>query len=334
MSDAEAQAGLLRRLAQGPVSGSRLAAELGVTRSGLWKRVEALRAAGVGIEAERGLGYRTARPLHLLDAAQIHGALEPAARPLLGGLEVAWSVDSTNARLLAQPCPDGGAQVLLAERQHAGRGRRGRRWVSPLAANLCLSIARRFATPLPRLGGLALAVGVALAEAARSLGAVDVGLKWPNDLQVAGRKLGGILIESTGELDGSPCVVIGIGLNVAMPASPAHEPDQPWTDLAREGATVDRNRVAAAILSQVLPALEAFDRDGLAPFASRFSALHVLDGQRVVVHGPRGPLQGVCQGIDNEGALRVEVEGAGETRVHAGEVSLRRAMEDGNGMAV
>ena len=190
---------LLQRLAAGPVSGAELARETGLTRAAMWKRIEALREAGVDIEARPGQGYALARVSDWLDAKTIRAALPGPLQAGLAGLEVAWSLDSTNSELLRRSTPMRGVDALLAERQTGGRGRRGRAWASPLGAHVYLSLARQFGGGLARLGGLSLVAGVAVAEALHALGFVQVGLKWPNDIVVAApdglRKLGGLLVE-------------------------------------------------------------------------------------------------------------------------------------------
>lgn len=316
------QARLLARLSQGPASGDALAREFGLTRSAIWKQVHALRAAGAEIQATRGVGYRLAGPLDLLDAACVRRALPEAAADGLDALEVAWRVDSTNARLLAGSAPATGCRVLLAEQQTAGRGRRGRGWVTPLASGLALSLARRFQLPVARLGGLSLAVGVLVAEALREQGAAGVGLKWPNDLVAGGAKLGGILIEFGGELGGPVQAVIGVGLNVRLPAAAAGGIDQPWTDLRALGLGADRNALAAAVLGRLLPGLDAFQSGGLGPFLPRFRVLDSLQGAAVRVLGGDGVVAGRAQGIDQEGRLLVAVDGRLRA-FHGGEVSLR-----------
>lgn len=316
---------MLARLARGPCSGDALAREFGLTRAGIWKRVQALRECGVDIVAERGRGYRLTRPLVLLDANVIEAALPATARSALSALQVVWETDSTNARLLAAPAPQRGCSVLIAERQSAGRGRRGRAWASPLAANLYFSVSRRFHTPLARMGGLSLAVGVALAEAVAALGVAKARVKWPNDVWVDGHKLAGVLIETGGELGGPVNAVIGVGLNVQMPADWAHGIDQAWTDMAREGGDTDRNRVAAGALGALLAALEQFDAHGLDAFLGRFSQLDALVGAPVDVVAPQGRVQGRALGVAEDGALRVALASGGEQRFHAGEASLRRS---------
>jgi len=314
---------LLARLIEGPLSGDALARDAGLTRAAMWKRIEALRNGGVRIDAQAGRGYALAEPVELLDTERIQGQLQGATAAGLSSLDVAWSLDSTNSELLRRKAPDRGVEVLLAEQQTGGRGRRGRAWASPIAANLYLSMSRQFSGGLARLGGLSLVVGVAVAEALRHAGYAAVGLKWPNDLLAQGRKLGGILVEGGGEHGGPVRAVIGIGVNVRMPAPVAAGIDQAWTDLAGLGnALPSRNMLAAQLLDALVPALDRFDHEGLAPFLARYAALDVLAGRAVTVHGPQGDEHGVADGIGEDGALRVEI-GQVIRHVHAGDVSVR-----------
>lgn len=326
---APADRALLQRLAAGPVSGDALARESGLTRAAVWKRIEALREAGVAVDAQAGRGYALAAPVDLLDAATIRAALPPPVAAGLADLDVAWSLDSTNSELLRRPSVGHGAQVLFAERQTGGRGRRGRSWASPLAANLYLSVARAFDGGLARLGGLSLVAGVAVADALQALGILEARLKWPNDVVVAEgvtlRKLGGILVEGGGEHAGPARAVVGIGLNVRMPAQAAAAIDQPWIDLATLHAQLpSRSTLAATLLAHLLPALAQFDREGLAPFLPRHAAHDVLAGESVRVLAGDGEHAGLALGLAADGALRVRLA-SGERDFHAGEVSLRRS---------
>lgn len=324
---------LLQRLMAGPASGDALARASGQTRAAIWKRIGALREAGVPIEAKAGRGYVLAAPMDLLDAERIRAGLPAAVAAGLDGLEVAWTLDSTNSELLRRPAPAQGALALLAERQTGGRGRRGREWASPLAAHLYLSVARQFSAGLARLGGLSLVVGIAAAEALHHLGFDGVRLKWPNDLVVAGddgglRKLGGILVEGGGEHAGPARAVMGLGINVRMPAAIAAAIDQPWCDLSGLSAPTpapDRNVLAAAVLARLLPALDEFDARGLSAFHARYAALDALRHRAVVVHAPNGAVHGVAVGLADDGALRVRTDDGSERPFHSGEVSVRSA---------
>ena len=327
MSDAGAERALLQRLAAGPVSGDALAREAGQTRAAVWKRIQALRAAGVAVDAVPGRGYALRDPPEWLEAASIRAAMAPAAQLQLASLEVAWTLDSTNSELLRRGAPADGCAVLLAERQTGGRGRRGRSWQSPLGAHVYLSVARRFDGGLARLGGLSLVAGIAACEALHGLGFGRVALKWPNDLVVDDghglRKLGGLLVEGGGEAGGAARAVIGLGLNVRMPAVVGAGIDQPWIDLAAMQAGVSRNAVVAAVLDALLPALARFDADGLAPFLPRYAAHDALAGRGVRVHDAASIWEAQALGIADDGALRVRDGDGEERRVHAGDVSVR-----------
>jgi BirA family biotin operon repressor/biotin-[acetyl-CoA-carboxylase] ligase len=318
---------LLARLCQGPASGAELARELGLTRGAVWKRIEALREAGVEIAAQAGRGYALARPVELLDAEAIEAGLSAAAaRAELARLEVRFEVDSTNALALRELAPDQGTAIYLAERQMAGRGRRGRAWASPLAAHIYLSLSRRFDGGVAALQGLSLAVGVAVAEALHAQGYVQVGLKWPNDLMADGRKLGGILVEVGGDAAGPMRVVIGLGLNVVMPASVAGSIDQPWCDLASlSPAPPSRHAVCVALLDALLPMLARFEREGLRPFVAAWNRHDLLLGRAVNVFEGGRVHEGVAAGIADDGALRLTRPDGGECHYHAGEASLRAA---------
>ncbi len=325
-----AEKALLLRLAAGPVSGDTLAREAGLTRAAVWKRIEALRSAGVAVSARPGLGYSLDAPPDLLDADAIAAALSADVREAVHGPVVAWTIDSTNSELLRRRTPARGVEVLFAERQLGGRGRLGREWASPLAANLYLSLSRGFEGGLARLGGLGLVAGVAAAEALHGLGYGRVRLKWPNDLVVPDpadgvlRKLGGLLVEGGGEHAGPVRAVVGLGLNVRMPAAAAASIDQPWCDLAGLGHPTppSRDALAAALVSRLVPALAQFDHDGLGPFLPRHAALDALSGRAVDVRAGNRVHAGRALGLAPDGALRVDIDGA-ERHFHAGEASLR-----------
>lgn len=259
---------------------------------------------------------------HGLGAARLLDALPADARARIASLHVAADTASTQTDALAAPPPAEGCAVYLAERQHAGQGRRGRAWVSG-EGNLAMSVVRRLQRPIRALSGLSLAAGVAVAEALHALGVARVGLKWPNDVVADGRKLGGLLVDARADGEGS-IAVVGIGLNVALPRDAGATIDQPWCDLAALGHPLARADVAVAVIASLAGALDAFDARGLEPFLARWSALdayagcavRVLDGDRV--HA------GTVLGIAVDGALRLQT-GAGEQRLVGGELSLRPA---------
>lgn len=301
-------------------SGEDLAALAGITRAALSKRMEKLRDWQLDIETRTGLGYKLTAPLQRLDAAALQAAVPNVQ------VRVAAVTDSTNAQLLVSHS-EADPQALFAEFQTAGRGRRGREWVSPFGANLYLSLAWSFPQWPRQLTALPLAVGVACARALREVGLDAVQLKWPNDLHVNGRKLGGILIEHRAEA-GGPCrVIIGIGINVAMTGAQAQTVTQPWIGL-HEALTehgkplVARRDFAAALLKQLAQAVKTFEQSGFNEFAADWSALDLTRDREVIVQGQQGPYNAIARGVDEQGALVVEALGQLQT-IHSGEVSLR-----------
>jgi BirA family biotin operon repressor/biotin-[acetyl-CoA-carboxylase] ligase len=317
---------LLRTLADGGWhSGEALAADAGITRAALSKRVQKLLAWGLPVETQPGRGCRLVQPLELLDADLIRGALPAAARTRLR-VRVLAGTDSTNTRLLEASGADD-PQALLAEHQTGGRGRHGRSWHSPFGANLYLSLAWTFAQWPSTLTALPLATGVATAQALEPLGLADLKLKWPNDLWLRDSKLGGILIEQRGEAGGSCRVVIGLGLNVAMRSATTAQIAGAWTSLAEAlGAAPSRNAIAARILEHWLAMLDRFAAEGFAPFEPAFRALDALRGRAVNVQLPAGAARGIARGVDDTGALLVDVDGQRQ-RILSGDVALRTTVE-------
>jgi len=319
---------VLSALQRGPVSGGALAEELGISRAAVWKRIESLRAMGLQIKAQSGRGYVLESPPEWLNRHAIMATLPAAAGDELARLDLAWSIASTNTALLTVPLPDAGCRVLFAEHQSGGRGRHGRTWQSPLGGQLAVSVLRGFDGGLARLGGLSLVAGIVVAEALHAAGYREVRLKWPNDVVLPGaeglRKLAGILVEGGGEQGGRARGVVGIGLNLRLPAAVAGI-DQPWIDLVRLGEPMPaRNALAGLLLVHLLPALRVFDDEGLGPFLGRYAGLDALLGREVEVRMGECVQYGVAQGIADDGALRVR-QAEAECLFHAGEVSLRLA---------
>jgi BirA family biotin operon repressor/biotin-[acetyl-CoA-carboxylase] ligase len=246
----------------------------------------------------------------------------PAIAAALGGAACRFDIDvlaecaSTNAELLARAergAPAG--SVIVAERQTAGRGRLGREWIAAPGDSLTFSLLWRFASGTP-LSGLSLAVGVGVARALEKVGVGDTALKWPNDILKGGRKLGGILIE----LQPNMATVIGIGINLRLPES---MPAELRATAAALETDIDRGSLLAALLAELLTALDAFAGQGFAALRGEWLARHAWAGRPVRVLSPHAaPLDGICAGIDTDGALLLETA-AGMQRILSGDVSLR-----------
>ncbi len=308
-------------------SGEDLARVLGVSRSAVWKQIQRLQAnLGLDINAVRGRGYRLSAPLELLDPAVIRVELDEMAAECLERLTVLQSAASTNSCASADPPQAvGRARVWLAEHQTEGRGRRGRRWVSTFGENIYLSLAWRFELPMSELGGLSLVAGLVVAEALSQSGVEGHSLKWPNDVMIDERKLAGILVEVSGEAGGPSTAVVGVGVNLRIPEPAGAEIDQPWTDLTQldNAPRISRNRLAGALVDQLIQACRLFAGAGLSPFIDRWDGFDGLNGQRVRVIRGQHSNEGVYRVITATGAMVLE-ENAERREYHAGEVSLRR----------
>lgn len=323
------QFALVQQLARGDfVSGKALGELMGVSRAAVWKQLQQLQAYGLSVESVKGRGYRVPGGLDLLDKQAVHYELSAQSRACLTKLHLEPVMDSTNSWLLRQLLTGeaGPGAACIAEQQTQGRGRRGRQWISPFARNLYCSLAWEFEQGVGALEGLSLAVGVATVSALTRLGLTGVQLKWPNDLLHGNRKLGGVLLELTGEASGLCQVVIGIGLNVRMPAPAAASIDQPWIDLAEMVGNVDklpsRSRLAGVLLDELILMLCQFQQQGFAAYHESWEALNAHAGQRVMLTTPSSAVSGWVLGITHQGALRMQVDGKEQVYI-GGEVSLR-----------
>ena len=327
---------LLLLLADGEIhSGESLGERLGVSRAAVWKQLQKLEQLGVSVSSVKGRGYQLPGGLDLLDASAIRAGLNEAAGALVGELDLYDLADSTNARALdALDAGLGHRRVILAEKQSAGRGRRGRSWTSPFAGGVSLSIGWQFNGGVQLLEGLSLAVGVALARALAEFEVPDVRLKWPNDVWCRGRKLAGVLLELSGDLTDRCAVVVGIGINMRLPQAAAEVIDQPWIDLAQVRPGIGRNELVAAMLNHLLPLLADYPEQGFPFWREAWQSLDQFAGESVCVQSAQQRWCGKACGVDDSGALLLQMtsDDGGEAVVrafHGGEVSLRPAGTEG-----
>jgi BirA family biotin operon repressor/biotin-[acetyl-CoA-carboxylase] ligase len=319
---------LLVLLADGELhSGEWLARELRQTRAGVWKGIERLRAVGIEVQALARRGYRLANPVELLDMRRISAELAEQRKPHLNRLELLFEVDSTNTRLLAAAPPSPGtADVCVSELQHAGRGRRGRRWIAPFGGGIAMSLGWTCSDAIRTLPALSLGVGVAVSRALARAGAEGISLKWPNDIWFRDRKLGGVLIELRAEAGGPAHVVIGVGVNVSLPAEARREIEDSGvavaavTDACKE--LPSRNMIAGAILDELLSMLLQYERLGFAGFRDAWMDLDALQGRQAQVVVGETAISGIARGVDLEGALLLETKDRLQ-RFVSGEASLR-----------
>jgi BirA family biotin operon repressor/biotin-[acetyl-CoA-carboxylase] ligase len=311
------------------LSGEVIAQRLGCSRATVNNAIRAAQAAGFTVHAVHGRGYRLAAPVSWLDAARLARYFSPRGITLRHFDQLA----STNALMLEWALADAAQRaphrsLVSTEWQSQGRGRRGRDWHAGLGGGLMFSFLWRSGRPAAQLSGLSLAVGVALVKALRAMGLAQAQVKWPNDIQVAGAKLAGVLIElavdrQASDVLGPSSAVIGVGLNVAGGEVLSGQVGQAVTDLQAHLGLVDRNEVLFGLIAMLDADLARFERDGFAAFYDEWHAFHAHQNQPVCLQTAQGEvISGVARGVDAQGALLLETS-VGMRGFHSGEVSLR-----------
>lgn len=314
---------LIQQLVKGDfLSGQALGEELGVSRAAISKHIAALQEMGFDIFSVTGKGYRLAEPIELLSEEKISAHV--AKQRIETKIEVHSVIDSTNSYLMRRlPHQNSLGQVCIAEYQSAGRGRRGRQWVSPFGSHIYMSMYWHLEQGMSAAMGLSVVAALAVSDAIKILHDTEVELKWPNDIYYQGVKLAGILIDLEGQAM-EPChCVIGIGLNINMPEKSAKLVDQPWIDLANAvGGKVDRNVLAAEIVIALTKRLKIHSQTGINTMVSEWQSQDFYINKPVnLITGDRST-RGICRGINAQGALMLEVNGK-VSPIYGGEVSLR-----------
>lgn len=311
---------ILRNLSDGKFhSGQTLAQQFRVSRATVWSAIQQAEALGVRIFAVRGRGYQLSQAAMLLDATEIKRLL-PSHFDM--NIVVLDTVESTNTYCMQRMRELPHATCVAANVQTAGRGRRGRAWVSQLGASLTFSLVWRFDCGAAALSGLSLAVGLGIARGLQQLG-VAAQLKWPNDVLVQNKKLAGVLIELQGDMDGPSTAVIGVGLNVRLNADLQANIDQPATDLAQQGLEIDPNLLLSLLLQQLQTVLQQFTDKGFASLRDEWHSFHAHQHQTVQLLQANGASQtGQCMGVTDDGTLLLQTLD-GLQKFASGEVSLR-----------
>ena len=319
----------LRRLADGRFhSGEDMAKAFGRSRASLSDALKQAPELGIEVFSVRGKGYRLAEPIEFLDAPAVAAQLRRHDPRL--ALEIVDEIDSTSTRLIelaASGAPSG--TCLAAEWQNSGRGRRGRTWISTLGGSLTFSLLWRFERGAGHLGGLSLACGAAIAQAMAACGVEHVQVKWPNDVVVAFRKLAGILVETSGEIQGPSAAVIGVGVNYRLPERVLERIDQPVTDVAQSADAVpSRSALLARMLASLAAAMDRFERQGFAGFREEWRALHAYQGRAVrVVPAREPPFDATVSDVAPDGTLVVATADGRPVNLSSAEISLRSAVE-------
>ncbi|SDH74429.1 BirA family transcriptional regulator, biotin operon repressor / biotin-[acetyl-CoA-carboxylase] ligase [Vibrio xiamenensis] len=308
---------ILKQLSQGGFhSGEELGQQFGVSRAAISKHIKGIQQWGVDIFRIQGKGYQLAKPLQLLDEKMLS---ENTTKPL----ELIPIIDSTNQYLLERVDSLQSGSVCIAEYQGKGRGRRGREWVSPFGSNLYMSMFWRLDAGMAAAMGLSLVVGVAVVEALQEVGIEGVKLKWPNDLYYQDKKLAGILVEMSGQAGAAANLVIGMGMNLMMPAQTPGI-TQPWTSVEEilQGRSFDRNQLAVALVNALHQVLSDYELHGMNHFVERWNPLDNFLGRKVKLLMGEREIVGIERGINEQGAVLLETEQGIEAFI-GGEISLR-----------
>ncbi|MBD2786411.1 bifunctional biotin--[acetyl-CoA-carboxylase] ligase/biotin operon repressor BirA [Xenorhabdus sp. DI] len=317
MKDISIPLKLIRVLSDGEIhSGQQLGQELGMSRAGINKHIQTIREWGVEILTLSGKGYRFPAPMNLLDKELIENYLPN------DHIEVIPVIDSTNQYILEKLAELNSGDACVAEYQYAGRGRRGRKWISAFGRNLYLSMYWRLEQGPAAAIGLSLVVGIVIAEVLNRQGAERVKVKWPNDLYLDDKKLAGILVELTGKTGDAAHVVIGIGMNISMSSDQQTSINQNWTNLQQSGTVIERNKLVAEIMVELKEALIQFENEGLASFIPRWFKLDNFINRPVKLIIGDQEVYGIARGIDQQGALLLDINGV-VTPYIGGEISLR-----------
>lgn len=315
---------LLRHLSDGYFhSGQALANEFGISRASVCNLVHTAQELGLNIHAVQGRGYQMASSPTWLDHAHIVNALGSKAADYQ--IRVLDATDSTNNVLMQAAetgAPDG--SVVCAEYQFAGRGRRGRQWQSVLGGSLTFSVLLRFEEGIAALVGLSLAVGVAIRRALNQYSRFPVKLKWPNDVLVDYRKLAGILVEIQGDLQGPSFAIVGIGMNVRLPAAQRESIDQAVIDLEEMQVDVDRNSLLARCLVELKSVMDMMRIQGFKGLRDEWEAHHAHAGQPVSLVLPdRQTVTGIALGVDDTGAFLLQFDNGTRAAYNGGDIRLR-----------
>jgi BirA family biotin operon repressor/biotin-[acetyl-CoA-carboxylase] ligase len=312
---------LLMKSKTGFVSGGELAKKLKVSRTAVWKHIKALEVEGIRIEAVPSKGYRL---MTIPDVLLIEDIKRDLQTSVVGKeIHLFSEVPSTNTvamEMAAKGAPEG--TVVIAETQTGGKGRLGRTWISP-RGNIYLSVVLRPSFPTHKAPLITLMGAVAAVSAIRKQLDVPAGIKWPNDIFIAGRKAGGLLTEMSAEPDRIRHIALGIGLDVNMTLDELPPDIRPLTTTlsAEAGRRIDRVLLVRKLLIDLDRWYQIFLRNE-GDVLKEWEVLNVTLGNRVAVSGLGETAEGMAQGIDNEGRLILKLDDGSLRLVAAGDVTI------------
>ena len=303
------------------ISGEKLSASLGVSRTAVWKHIQGLKEEGFVFASSPRKGYKLLSQPDRLDKERLTAALQ--TRELGHTLQVL--AEATSTQDIARHWVESGAPhgaLVLAEKQTAGRGRFGRVWHSPPGKGIYMSLVLRPEIPLQQTPRMPLLAAVALCRTLRRLTGVDASIKWPNDILIRGRKVSGILMDSSAEDERLSYIIAGFGISANL-----EEGDYPEellgvaTSLLMEsGKLAHREELITEFLKELEEWLDVYKQEGFSPILSLWEALSSTLGHEVNVHTPSGSLQGYALGLHESGALILRLKDGQERYVFSGSV--------------
>ena len=281
---------------------------------------------GIGVPYTKQGSALTLNPgMELLDEAAIQAELRNWVSELQMStldIEIHRVTQSTNDVVMQRLVESQSTEILCAaEMQTAGKGRRGRSWVSPFGRNIYLTYGRFAAQQLSELSGLSLVVGMLVVDVLRSMGLKHVGLKWPNDIMLGGGKLGGILLELRACDSRGIALVAGVGLNLSLQAEEASSIDQPWSAVSSQ-LKMPRNILLGTLGGIIVNAMQAFEDVGFDSFAEKWGDYNLYAGQQIKVIRGSEIISGIDSGVDQAGNLLLLTDAGLEVH-NSGEVSVR-----------
>jgi len=308
------------RDAAAPISGEALAGRLGLSRAAVWKRINRLKALGYAIEGSPRRGYRLLGVPDKLLPQEIAAGL--GARLLKGPIHYFDTLASTNdlaKELGVRGAPEG--TLVVAEGQSRGRGRLGREWNSPPGVGLYVSVLLRPPLPPTDMPQITLTAAVAVVRALKQAAGVAAGIKWPNDLILAGRKLGGILTEMETESDQIRHLVVGLGLNVNTPQFPAELANLATSLALATGRTHSRLRILQVWLEELESLYQRFLAREFPEILQEWKDYTVTLGREVRVRQGQMEVCGQALEVAPDGALLVQTRAGEIVRVTSGEIA-------------
>lgn len=314
---------LIKLLSSGQFqTGTQLGEQLGISRTAVWKQVQQLSKLGLDVITKKNDGYCLSDSLSILNTDLIQeyllnnkSKLEFSFIPVIDSTNLELSRRIANQSLSA-------SSLLIAEKQTSGRGRHGKSWQSPYASSISMSISYQMAGGANVLQGLSLAVGVVLAQVLTSHGINGVKLKWPNDLYLNNAKLGGILIDLSGDLAGPCNVIVGVGINIFKPSLPI-EVDQPVAYLSDQTSAIERSVLVADIAIALEKLLLNYAIEGFKPWQDHWNKAHLWTGKKASIITPLKTTEVVLGGVNNLGELEVTYKDGSKGAINSGEVSVR-----------